>query len=359
MTTRFAWLLASLTFLILFAPLGAVMAQESPEATFVQEVDTLTGTFDTSLEAFQSYRVRVNENPAGPELVMLQAAMEEEAATWPTYPDAVADIEVPQACESASDSLTAWGADVEELGNTWEPIARAATQRRWQAFDDQVDVVAASRATLDSLLADCRELTGDLAPTPDAIASPSAEGTDWGTAGSGIRTTRSGTGGELIDIEGDTYVLPTSGAEVVVGTDLTVVSSATDDPDQVAIEVGDGIGIVTATEGPASANGVLALFSGQFADRLGPMQELEFAGDNKIAYGSWTVTQSGRDLILYVHVDAESVPGFLVVQVVLTSAETFATAVELLQGSVTINGRPMLGNVDGEAIVEIYEATKP
>jgi hypothetical protein len=171
-----------------------------------------------------------------------------------------------------------------------------------------------------------------------AAATEEATGGDWGNLASaltgGSTATRSTTA-----VSGDIYVLPSSGAEVVVADGVTVSESSEGDvEDQIIIETDDGIGAVAVLETTGQPVTTLERYVSGFAESMDDVVEVDVQSSADLATGVYRVETTGLSLYMYVSIDAQPLSGYVVIEVVIADAADIETSIVQMRENVTING---------------------
>lgn len=152
-------------------------------------------------------------------------------------------------------------------------------------------------------------------------------------------------------ISGDTYVLPTSGTEVIVADGVSATDPAeTTFEDQLLLTIPGGIGAVAVLQGLGFPHGVMEAYVEGFAESLDNVEEVDVQSDRGHASGLYIVDMDGVPTTLYINVDAVTSPGNFIIQVAVAITGDVAAAVALLRDNVLVDGIPMFDGVDEQAL---------
>lgn len=163
----------------------------------------------------------------------------------------------------------------------------------------------------------------------------------------------SGSGAENSTIEGNMFVLPMSGAEVVIVEGLEPEDSEFED--QLVINTPQGMGAVGALQGFGSPQTVMETYANAFGDELDGAIQIDSRTDGDFASGLYSVDLLGVSLFMFITVDTVTVPGFNTIQVALAETD-IAGAITMFRESVAINGQPMFDGVDELEVQELADA---
>lgn len=196
--------------------------------------------------------------------------------------------------------------------------------------------------------------TGGVVAHQRGDASPPAteSGGDWADLGTDFISPADTSG--TTDIVGDMYVLPSSGAEVVVGDGVIASDPAESSfEDQVIVTLPDGIGAVAVVQGLGYPLNVLESYVGGFGESMDSVVEVDVQSDRYVATGLYQVDIGGQLVYLYISVDAASYPGHHLIQVVVVEGDSLADSIELLRANVAVNGIPMFADTDEHAVQDL------
>lgn len=188
--------------------------------------------------------------------------------------------------------------------------------------------------------------------TPAATAEAAAGG-DWGNLVPALTGGNTG-GSTTTPIVGDTYVLPSSGTEVVIGDGVIVSESEEGDiEDQIIIETDTGIGAIAVLDSRGQPVSTLERYMAGFAETMDSVTEVDVQSSPGMATGIYRVETSGLTLYMYISVDAETIGGYMVIEVVIADAADMESSIVLVRDNVTINGVPAFDQVDEADVADI------
>lgn len=148
-------------------------------------------------------------------------------------------------------------------------------------------------------------------------------------------------------ITGDTYVLPTSGTEVIVADGVSATDpSETTFEDQVLLTIPGGIGAVAVIEGLGLPAGVMEAYVEGFAESMDNVEEIDIQSDRGQASGLYLVQVSGAEMTFFITVDAVTSPGSFIIQVAVSVTGDIESAVALLRDNILVDGIPMFDGID-------------
>lgn len=187
--------------------------------------------------------------------------------------------------------------------------------------------------------------------TPAATAEAAAGG-DWGSLVPGL--TGGSTAATNTGIVGDTYVLPSSGVEVVVGDGVVVSESETGTvEDQIIVETDGGLGAVAVLESFGQPAGTLERYVSGFAETMDDVVEIDTQSSADLATGIYRVETSGLTLYMFISVDSQSVSGYMVIEVAIAGADDMEASIIQIRENVNINGVPAFANVNESDVVDV------
>lgn len=159
------------------------------------------------------------------------------------------------------------------------------------------------------------------------------------------------------DIVGDTYVLPSSGLEVVIGEGVDASDpTETDVQDQIIVSTSDGIGAVAAIPAIGFPARTLEAYVGGFGESMDSVEELDLQESRGLATGVYRVVSGGAVQYMVISVNAEVSPGNHVIEVVVAGANALEPLFEDLSANVSIDGVAMFADLDVEHALEIVAA---
>lgn len=177
-----------------------------------------------------------------------------------------------------------------------------------------------------------------------------AQGDDDSWVQLGERFERGSSGSAEASIEGTVFVLPTSGAEIVLAEGLE--PEATDFEDQIIVNTPQGMGAIAVLQGLGSPQSVLETYATAFGDSLDGTEQIFIEADGQFASGLYTVDVLGISMILYITVDAAAFPGYLTIQVTIAESD-IAMAIVTMRENVAVNGVPMFTGIDEQDVQDI------
>lgn len=159
-------------------------------------------------------------------------------------------------------------------------------------------------------------------------------------------------------LSGDVYILPASGAEVVVGPDITA-----DDPaesgfaDQLLLNLPDGhsIGAIAVIPGSDDPVQTLDAYMGGFEEEAGSVEEIDFESDGKVASAIYLVEFDTYTTAMFIVVDSATWPGNQIIQVVISETTLMEDSIVVLRDNISVDGVPMFMDVDEVEIAAIVQ----
>ena len=180
--------------------------------------------------------------------------------------------------------------------------------------------------------------------------SAQSTGSDWTVLGSDY----AGGNGATSTVVGDTYVLPSSGVEVIIGEGVEADDPAgTDVEDQIVVYTPDGFGAVAAI--PAVGHPVRSMeaYIGGFGESMDAVEELDLQENRERALGIYRVEDGGTTSYLVISVDAGSSPGNHIIEVAIAESESLEVLIADLTANVSIDGVAMFGALDVPGVMDI------
>lgn len=144
-------------------------------------------------------------------------------------------------------------------------------------------------------------------------------------------------------LTGNTYVLPESGAEVVLADGLEPEGS--DFEDQIIVNTPQGMGAIAVLTGFGTPESVLETYANAFGDSLDGSSEIYLESNSEFASGLYAFEMIGLPMLMYITVDAVATPGYLTIEVAIAEAD-ISGAIVTMRDHVAINGVPMFDGVD-------------
>lgn len=159
-------------------------------------------------------------------------------------------------------------------------------------------------------------------------------------------------GPNTVVIEGDTYLLPTSGAELIVGEGLLADEPAQAEfGDQLIVSTPDILGAVAIIETPGDTGGTLDAYVGGFEESMDAVSEIFRDEDTTLTTAIYHVENGSSIQYMFISVDAVTMPGFHIIEVLLADPEDMEAGFETMQANLTIDGVPVFSSVDVESVV--------
>lgn len=159
---------------------------------------------------------------------------------------------------------------------------------------------------------------------------------------------------DTADITGEMYVLPSSGAEVVIGDGVSANDPAESDfEDQVIVTIPGGIGAIAVIQGLGYPAAVMEGYVSGFAGSMEDVVEIDVQTDRYLATGLYQINLDFDVVYLLISVDAATSPGAHIIQVVAVGDDSLAESISLLRANVSINGHRMFADIDEQAIQDL------
>lgn len=359
----------------LIASSGVYTAAQSasPEDTYLLSVQEQTSAYDESIEIFDGYMVRLFDNPTDSEAYMLVEAMALEVEVWRDIVEATGGIDVPASCEDSGAALQTWADEADLLADGWDDLYDGRRGAE-EAFETQQGKVDSARAALDSALTACYQLS--TLEQPETVSTPVAESEDEETTdinslrdivrvkpGNDSETGNASSGTEeateVADEVGE-YTMPSSGMKIEFEPSLLLEDpSESTVPDQMLINSGSGLSAVGVLENDGSAREAMKAYVDGFASQQDDVTPIVLDGNHLMSTGVYRVVISGVDYLMFVRADSTTMPGFQVIEVIISEPGLFLEEMELLQTGVTIDGIPMFEGVDASSVLDVYEQSFP
>ncbi len=181
---------------------------------------------------------------------------------------------------------------------------------------------------------------GTPAASPEVVS-----GGSWDTLATAL--TGGSTSSTTASIVGDSYILPSSGAEVVVADGVTVSASEDGEvEDQLIIETDDGIGAIGVLQTAGRPQAVMDLYVSGFAESMDDVMEVDIQATADIATGVYRVEATGTTFYMYISVDARPIPDFMLIEVMIADAADMEASIVQMRDNVSINGVAAFADVD-------------
>lgn len=157
-------------------------------------------------------------------------------------------------------------------------------------------------------------------------------------------------------ITGETYVLPSTGTEVVVGPGVTADDPSTSSfEDQVILDIPGGLGAVAVIGGLGTSVEVMEAYVGGFAESADSVEAIDVQESRTISTGLYLVDIEGMPMYLFISVDAATSPGNFIIQVAVAITFDLDDSIVLLRENVLVDGAPMFNDVDEEEIQNLVD----
>lgn len=157
-------------------------------------------------------------------------------------------------------------------------------------------------------------------------------------------------------ITGDTYVLPATGTEVIVGSGVTADDPATSGfEDQVIVDIPSGLGAVAVISGLGTSVDVMEAYVGGFAESAQTVETIDIQESRTISTGLYLIELEGLPLYFFIVVDAVSSPGNFIIQVAVSMNGDVDQSILVLRENVLVDGMPMFSGVDEVEIQNLVE----
>lgn len=182
--------------------------------------------------------------------------------------------------------------------------------------------------------------------TPEATAETS--GGVWGTLNPQHGTAHT------TQVEGDVFVLPSSGAEVVVQSGVQLFSDDVQVEDQIIFENEFGMGAIAVLGVPgANPTEVRDNYVAGFGESMDSIDEVESDSTRKEATGIYVFESSGLPMYMYISVDGVTMPDYMVIEVFIAEPEKMADGIALSRENVSIEGVEMFKDIDEQEIEDV------
>lgn len=186
----------------------------------------------------------------------------------------------------------------------------------------------------------------------DASLPATESESDWADLGAAFFLSADEPG--TTDVTGETYVLPSSGAEVVIGDGVSANDPAESDfEDQVIVTIPGGIGAIAVIQGLGYPAGVMEGYVSGFGGSMENVVEIDVQTDRFLATGLYQISLDFDEVYLFISVDAATSPGEHIIQVVVVGDDSLAESISLLRANVSINGLHMFADIDEHAIQDL------
>lgn len=157
-------------------------------------------------------------------------------------------------------------------------------------------------------------------------------------------------------IEGDVFVLPSSGVELVIGPSFESDAPAEGEvEDQIIVTTPDLVGAVAVIANVGTPSTTYEAYLGGFSESMESVDLVDLQEDDGTVIAVHRVVNGGLTSYMVISVDAFAVSGHHLIEVVIVDADGVGDALELMNSGITIDGVPMFATLDAAAIVEIVE----
>ena len=182
--------------------------------------------------------------------------------------------------------------------------------------------------------------------TPEATQESS--GGVWGTLRPDQSSTRS------TQVEGDVYVLPSSGAEVVVADGITVSAAEAQVEDQIIFESEFGLGAIAVLRVPRVDPGTVRdNYVDGFGESMDSIDEVESNASRKEASGIYKFVSSGLPMYMFISVDGATIPGYMIIEVFVGEPDKMADGISLARENISVEGVEMFKDIDEQEIEDV------
>lgn len=155
-------------------------------------------------------------------------------------------------------------------------------------------------------------------------------------------------------IEGDTYVLPSSGVEVTIGAGVESDNPAAGEvEDQIIVNAPDGLGAVAIIPSVNSPARTLEAYMGGFAESMDSVEDLDVNATRDHATAVYRVETGASVSYLVISVDAETLSGYHIIEVVVGDSAGLEDLIAAVNTNVAIDGVPMFDALDVDTVLEI------
>lgn len=159
-----------------------------------------------------------------------------------------------------------------------------------------------------------------------------------------------------VEIDGDVFVLPSSGVELVVGPAFEVDAPAEGEfEDQVIVTSPGVVGGVALFSSFGQPSTTYEAFLEGFSGSVDSVEVIDLQEDEGKITAVHRIMKGSETQYMVITVNAFVVTGYHVLEVMVSDADEFADALALLSSGITIDGVPMFATIDTAAIVEIVE----
>lgn len=197
-----------------------------------------------------------------------------------------------------------------------------------------------------------------------ALGSATAGAVQYIDAGTPAPTEESSGGGwgELLpnrdrtqstQIEGDIFVLPSSGAEVVIADGVTVTSEETQVEDQIIFESDFGLGAIAVIGILSTPEDVRDNYVAGFGESMESIDEIEVDSARAEASGIYVFMQNGLPLYMYISVDGATMPGYMVIEVFIGEPDNMSEGIALSRDNITVSDVAMFSDIDEQQIEDV------
>lgn len=154
-------------------------------------------------------------------------------------------------------------------------------------------------------------------------------------------------------VDGDVYVLPSSGAEVVIGADITITHEEGQVEDQLIFQNEFGIGAIAALGIVSAPEVVRDSYVEGFGGSMESVDVVEADESRSVATGIYVFVSNGLPLYMYISVDAATLPGHMIIEVFIGEPAKMAEGIALSRENISIDGVPMFEGLDEQEVEDI------
>lgn len=161
---------------------------------------------------------------------------------------------------------------------------------------------------------------------------------------------------DTADIVGDVYVLPSTGAEIVIADGVTASDPAESSfEDQVLMTFPGGIGAVAVISGFGQPVSTMEAYVGGFAESMDNAVEVDVQVNGQFAQGLYQIDVNRETVYLFIAVDTASFPGSHIIQVTVGPSDTIGESIALFRENVAVNGDRMFADINEQSVQDLVD----